>query len=70
MNVFEPFLVGRHKCIGQKFAWAEMRLTLACLIYRFDISSASTEGLRDFGDQKTFIFWEKQPLKVRLKPRC
>lgn len=65
--VFEPFLVGRHKCIGQKLAWAEMRLTIARLLYAFDIK---TEGdIRDFGEQKTFIFWEKHPLRVELRSR-
>lgn len=42
-----------------------MRLTLARLLYAFDIKA---EGhVADFGDQKTFIFWEKVPLEMQLR---
>lgn len=67
ISVFEPFLVGRHKCLGQKLAWAEMRLTLAKLLFCFDI--APVEALGDFGEQRTYIFWEKKPLMVELRER-
>ncbi|KAJ9631113.1 hypothetical protein H2204_008335 [Knufia peltigerae] len=73
LAVFQPFLVGRHTCIGQKFAWAEMRLVLARLLFAFDISRAETNSatvnVGDWGEQKTFIFWEKEPLHVSLKKR-
>ena len=65
MAAFEPFHVGRHKCIGQKLAWAEMRLVLARLLYSFDMVAADA-SLRDFGEQNSCIFWEKQPLRVGL----
>lgn len=44
-----------------------MRLTLARLLYTFDLGAA--EAMEDFGKQKTYIFWEKRPLKVKLKLR-
>ncbi|KAK5689615.1 hypothetical protein LTR97_012788 [Elasticomyces elasticus] len=66
LAVFQPFLVGRHQCIGQKFAWAEMRLILARLLYTFDISWAKTPPMNDWDQQQTFIFWQKEPLEIRL----
>jgi cytochrome P450 len=69
MAAFNPFLVGRHMCIGQKFAWAEMRLILARLLYAFDITWDVAPRIKDWGEQQTFIFWQKDPLMVRLKPR-
>ncbi|KAF3037521.1 hypothetical protein E8E12_007436 [Didymella heteroderae] len=65
LEAFEPFLVGRHKCIGQKLAWAIMRLTLARLLYAFNLEP--THNVPDFGMQKTYIFWEKAPLKVNFR---
>ena len=65
MAVFEPFSVGRHKCIGQKLAWAEMRLVLARLLFTFDMSAK--DETMEFGEQETYMFWEKQPLNVELR---
>ena len=65
LDAFEPFSLGRHKCIGQKLAWAIMRLTLAKLLFTFDLSLV--EGPMDFGQQKTFIFWEKIPVKIEVQ---
>ncbi|MFS2021992.1 cytochrome P450 [Massilia sp. CT11-108] len=35
MDVFHPFLVGRHKCVGVSFAWSVLRLILAWLVCSF-----------------------------------
>jgi hypothetical protein len=43
-----------------------MRLILARLFFAFDIELADAADLWDWGTQKTFIFWEKKPLNVRL----
>jgi hypothetical protein len=105
--IFQPFSIGRHQCIGYKFAWAEMRLVLARLLWAFEpipclspsdsspSASAPTSGtttaasesttpsieatetksnrerveVRDFGAQKTYLVWEKEPLWVRLRER-
>jgi cytochrome P450 len=67
LDVLEPFLLGRHKCIGQKLAWMIMRLSIARLIYSFDLQAV--EELRDFGEQKTYIFWNKQSLRTELQLR-
>ena len=44
-----------------------MRLTLARIVYAFDLKPA--DDLRDFGEQNTYIFWEKKPLKAELRQR-
>ncbi|KEF52465.1 uncharacterized protein A1O9_11307 [Exophiala aquamarina CBS 119918] len=67
LAAFNPFLVGRHMCIGYKFAWAEMRLILARLLYAFDMSLSGNPRVSDWGQQQTFIFWQKDPLLIQLK---
>jgi cytochrome P450 len=63
---FQPFGLGRHTCIGQSLAYAEMRLILARLFFAFQIELADVADVWDWGSQETFIFWEKKPLNVRL----
>ncbi|KAF2265415.1 cytochrome P450 [Lojkania enalia] len=69
LSVFEPFSVGRHKCLGRKLAWVEMRLTLARLLYSFDIRPARGYQVLDYAKQQIFIFWVKEPLIVSLRLR-
>lgn len=64
LSAFQSFQLGRHSCIGQSLAYAEMRLVLARLIYAFDVRLADATDIWDRGKQKTFIFWGKEPLKV------
>lgn len=71
-EAFQPFSLGRHQCIGQRLAWAELRLVIAKLLWSFDIAfhdEARHKG-RDFVMQKTFIFWEKEELLVKLRVRA
>jgi cytochrome P450 len=63
---FQPFGLGRHACIGQSLAYAEMRLILARIFFTFDIELADAADVWDWGSQETFIFWEKKALNVRL----
>ena len=44
-----------------------MRLTLAKLLYSFDLKAA--EAVEDFGLQKTYIFWEKRQLRVIISAK-
>lgn len=36
-SIHQPFLIGRHHCLGYKIAWAEMRLVLARILWTFDM---------------------------------
>ncbi|KAH9875641.1 hypothetical protein IAQ61_003105 [Plenodomus lingam] len=67
MAAFQPFQIGRHMCIGLKVAYAEMRVVLARLVWSFDLRLADEADRWDWGEQKTYIFWDKKPLKVVLR---
>jgi cytochrome P450 len=55
MKGFQPFGVGRNMCLGLKLAMAELRVTVARLLWGFDVV---LEGERwDWGVQRTFILW-------------
>ncbi|KAH6621938.1 cytochrome P450 [Boeremia exigua] len=64
MASFQPFHMGRHQCIGVKLAYAEMRIAISRIVYSFDLRLADAKDTFDWGDQSTYIFWEKRPLKV------
>jgi cytochrome P450 len=64
MASFQPFHLGRHQCIGLKFAWAEMRVVVARILYTFDLRLADEKDKYDWGEQKSFITWVKRPLNV------
>jgi cytochrome P450 len=44
---FQPFGLGRHSCIGQTLAYAEMRLILARLFFTFDVELADAADVWD-----------------------
>jgi hypothetical protein len=48
--------------------WSMMKLALAKLLYTFDMRMVG--DARNFGDEKTYIFWEKRPLNVKLQMRA
>ncbi|KAF2844607.1 cytochrome P450 [Plenodomus tracheiphilus IPT5] len=52
-----PFGLGRHSCIGIRFAQVLMRLTIVRLLWAFDISLADDEDHWDWGTQKTYVLW-------------
>ncbi|RMZ67698.1 cytochrome P450 [Pyrenophora seminiperda CCB06] len=65
-TIFHPFQLGRHQCIGQKTAMLEMRLVLARLLWTFDIRLKDEEDVWDWGEQATYILWDKRALEVVL----
>ncbi|KAF3041317.1 hypothetical protein E8E12_005609 [Didymella heteroderae] len=68
MASFNPFSVGRHQCIGMKLAYAEMRIIVARLVFAFDLKLANKHDSFDWGEQESYILWEKRPLNVVLAP--
>ncbi len=70
-EAFQPFSFGPRNCIGKNLAYAEMRLIMARLLWRFDLSIS--EGQTDWegwvDKQKTYILWEKGVLWVDVKER-
>jgi len=69
LDAFHPFNIGRHTCLGQRLGLAEVRLVLARLLYAFDMTLADEKDTMDFGEQKTHIFWDKEPLMVCMSVR-
>lgn len=67
-SVFQPFSMGSRNCIGQNFAWAEMRSILARLIWNFEMELCPESEQWDQG-QKVHFVWVKPPLMVNLKAR-
>ncbi|KAH6972117.1 cytochrome P450 [Ilyonectria sp. MPI-CAGE-AT-0026] len=65
-KVFQPFSIGARNCIGRNLAYAEMRPILARIVYNFDLE-LSDEEYDWTGDQRTFIIWEKGPLKIKVR---
>lgn len=64
MASFQPFGTGRHQCIGLKLANSEMRLVIARIVYSFDLRLSDENDRFDWGEQATYIIWEKRPLQV------
>lgn len=65
-----PFSTGPRGCLGKALAWAEMRLLLAKLVWRFDIEEVdSLKGQLRWEEQGVFIAVARQPFEVRLKAR-
>ena len=71
-NASQPFSVGIRNCIGRQLAYAEMRLTLARVIWRFDLElDCGRMGDRDWLlTQPVWVLWYKSPLWVRLTRRA
>lgn len=64
-GVLQPFSVGPRNCIGKNLAYAEMRIILTRLLWKFDLEIQ--EDSKNWEKQKVFILWEKGDLNVRLK---
>ncbi|KAF2655026.1 cytochrome P450 [Lophiostoma macrostomum CBS 122681] len=66
-EVFQPFSVGPKACIGKGYAYAEIKLILARVVWHFDFE------LLDNGfaveKQRAFLFRERPPLNVKLSVR-
>lgn len=51
-----------------RLAWAELRITMAKLLWHFDFELASPD--EDWWNkQRTYLIWERLPLMINLQPR-
>ncbi|KAJ8119720.1 hypothetical protein ONZ43_g3395 [Nemania bipapillata] len=65
LSVVQPFSLGPRNCVGRNLAYAEMRLILARILFKFDVKVApGHEGWLE--DQKIFSIWEKPALPFYL----
>jgi len=60
--------MGSRNCIGQNFAWAEMRSILARLVWNFEMELCPESEVWGKG-QKVYFVWFKSPLMVKLTAR-
>jgi cytochrome P450 len=63
-EVLQPFSMGPRNCIGKNLAYAEMRLLLVRLLWKFNIEMMSES--RDWDRQGVYSLWEKGELRVKL----
>jgi cytochrome P450 len=54
--------------LSYRLAWAELRITMAKLLWHFDFELASPDD-DWWNKQRTYLIWERIPLMVKLKPR-
>ncbi|MER7755583.1 cytochrome P450 [Kitasatospora sp. NPDC097643] len=63
---FLPFGAGKHKCIGEAFAWAELTVAAAAILRRWQPTAVPGARARE-------VVWttvQAQGLRVRLAPRA
>lgn len=66
-DIFHPFSVGPKNCIGKSFALIELRVTVAKLLWNFDLNRGEDDW--DWTSQPAYFAWEKRPLYVQLSAR-
>lgn len=63
----QPFSYGPRNCLGKPFAYSEMRVILARMLWNFDMELApESDG---WEKQKVYTLWDKGPLMVKLSAR-
>ncbi|KAL5049291.1 Versicolorin B desaturase [Aspergillus fruticulosus] len=65
---YQPWSVGVRNCIGRNLAYAEVRLTLAKLLWHFDMT-LDNGRTGDFLDQKIWSIWAKRELYLQIRTR-
>jgi len=62
---FYPFSHGPANCIGKNLAWAELRLILARLVWKFDLlRQPGNEGWAE--NMRGYTLWDKTPLMTKF----
>ncbi|GMG13118.1 unnamed protein product [Aspergillus oryzae] len=67
-GAYQPWSVGLRNCIGRNLAYAEVRLTLAKLLWHFDFT-LDVGKTGNFLNQKIWSIWAKRELYMFIKTR-
>ena len=65
-DAFQPFSTGPRNCIGRSLALHEARISLAEVLYEFDLELDSRS--QDWANQLVYTIGEKHKLWVNLHP--
>ncbi|TVY94170.1 Versicolorin B desaturase [Lachnellula willkommii] len=65
---YMPFSTGPMNCVGGKLFFAEARVTMAKLLWNFDLKSADVD-IDTWLDRRAYIVWEPKELRVELIDR-
>jgi len=69
LEASQPFSLGSRVCIGKQLAWTEMRLMLAKIHFKFDLTPVDRD--LDWISATQFkLLWDKPALMVRFKERA
>ncbi|KAI3397374.1 hypothetical protein diail_10824 [Diaporthe ilicicola] len=67
-RAFQPFSSGPRGCLGINLAYLEMRVSLAKVVWAFDLESAT--DIEDWNTAcRNHILWKKPDLNVKFHPR-
>ncbi|KAF2230509.1 cytochrome P450 monooxygenase-like protein [Viridothelium virens] len=66
-DVFNPFSTGPRSCVGEEFAWTEVRLFLAKLLFNFDLVRQISQF--EWEDQEAYFIYKKKPMVIEIKER-
>lgn len=67
-DALQPFSLGPRNCVGKNLAYLEIRLTLAKLLFHFDVELRPES--EKWIDQNVYVVWEKPSLMVKLTDRA
>ncbi|KAL8900470.1 MAG: hypothetical protein Q9207_005685 [Kuettlingeria erythrocarpa] len=73
LEASQPFSVGTRSCLGRGFknlrlGWLELKVTLAKLLFQYDVTLLSTEvSWQD--EAQMHLLWKRPKVVVRVKPR-
>ncbi|KAA8563653.1 hypothetical protein EYC84_011675 [Monilinia fructicola] len=68
-EAFKPFSTGPRSCMGGKTFLAQARVTLARMVWNFEMELGNKND-GNWIDQRAYLVFEPKALHVRLKERC
>ncbi|KAI0532402.1 benzoate 4-monooxygenase cytochrome P450 [Xylaria digitata] len=68
LDATQPFSLGPRGCLGRNLGWMELRITLARLLWKYDLQLVD-DTLDWHGDSQMHTLWKKPKLLVSIKNR-